>query len=73
MGWKPTKKEGPFGVATAYEWPEKGAKLYKKGKHWFLNYKGKDHPMPKRKASFDHAEGLLKKLMRESMYDLADG
>lgn len=65
--WKPLKKEGPFGVATAYEMMHKGkqAKLYqkkvKRSKKWFLDYKGKTYPLPK-KASFDHAEGILAKL-----------
>ncbi len=72
MGWKQANRDGPFGTATAYEWPEKGVKLYKKGKKWYMSYKGKEHPMPKRKPSFDHAEAMLKKLMRESMYDLLD-
>lgn len=30
----------------------------KKGKVWYLHYKGKIHQMPK-KASFDHAEGII--------------
>jgi hypothetical protein len=37
------------------------AKLYKNGKKkWFLDYKGKTHPLPRR-ASFDHAEKILAK------------
>lgn len=61
--WKPLKKEGPFGVATAYEMMHKGsvAKLYKSAKKkWFLDYKGETYPLPK-KATFDHAEAILLK------------
>jgi len=38
------------------------AKLWKKGRKWFLTVDGKDHEIKSRRPSFDHAEGLLKTL-----------
>jgi hypothetical protein len=59
------KKIGTGFTNISYEGMFGGHKavLAKEGKQWYLTYKGKKHKMPKRKASFDHAEGLLKTLM----------
>jgi len=60
--WKPTKtsKQGGFSIPSEYETMFGGEKavMYKKGKKWFLDYKGKTHALPK-KASFGHAEGII--------------
>jgi hypothetical protein len=54
-GWKKT--------ADGYEWDtSKGmARLFKKGKAWYLSFGGEEVKLPRR-ASFDHAEGILKEL-----------
>lgn len=56
-GWKkvPGGYAGVFGGERA---------VVKKGKNnkWFLHFKGKIYPMPKR-PSFDHAEGLIQQVL----------
>jgi hypothetical protein len=52
-GWKKTKDgyEAEFGKDRA--------RLTKGDGGWVLHFRGKTYSMPKRRASFDHAEGII--------------
>lgn len=54
-GWKKT--------ADGYEWDTSMgmARLFKKGKSWYLSLGDEEVKLPG-KATFDHAEGILKEL-----------
>jgi hypothetical protein len=56
-GWKKSEKGYTLQIGGEHATLAKG-----KNKKWYLHFKGKIIQMPK-KASFDHAEGMIKSMM----------
>jgi len=78
FNWKPLR-DTPIGPVKGYEATGslKGrAKIEKRkvgrAQRWFLVLDGKDYPMPGKKASLDHAEGTIKKMLESTALDLIE-
>jgi hypothetical protein len=67
-GWKKTGGGWPSKESPSYETNTVvgKAKLFKKGKKWVLSLAGKEHEMPKRRPSLDHAEGMILDIARKA-------